>query len=228
MVARTLSDLVAVERGDATALRVGDRRDTYDELRTTAWRTAHALRYLGVHEGATVAVAPLVAPPPLLSVLGAASLGARTVLGVDADVEARVAVGPADGPPASTPPGGSTLVYDGDVDDPAGRRWGGLVWSENPVEPPGDVDPDTPFLGDWTHREVLDAADAVVDEWSLDADTSVALRAPADPRGVVAGVVAPLSVGGTVVLPGEDGVADVAVGAGGPESRRIPLDAVRE
>jgi hypothetical protein len=73
----------------------------------------------------------------------------------------------------------------------------------------------------YTHREVLTAAAAVAEEAGLDSATSVALRAPlTDPRAVVAGVVAPLAVGGTVVLPNGTTDADVVVGDDEGDGRR--------
>jgi len=78
----------------------------------------------------------------------------------------------------------------------------------------------------YTHREVLTAAEGVVDAASLDADVSVGLRAPlTDPRAVVAGVIAPLSVGGTVVLPDGEVDADVVVGDGEDE-RAVRVETV--
>ena len=57
---------------------------------------------------------------------------------------------------------------------------------------------------------------------------AVALRASlADPRAVVAGVLAPLLAGGTVVLPGAEAAAPVAVSDDPvPEERRIALGSV--
>jgi formylmethanofuran dehydrogenase subunit D len=88
-----LGDLVAPDRrNDRVALQVGDRTDTYREFCTTAWKTAHALRYLGVHEGSRVALAPDPAPQVVASLVGTGLLGGRVRM--DPAAEARVVVTP--------------------------------------------------------------------------------------------------------------------------------------
>jgi len=236
MAADVLGDLVARERrSDAVALRVDatGREISYRDFCTTAWKAGHALSHCGVHPGARVALAPDPALQPLLTLFGAACLGARVTF--DAEAAARAVLVPADREgDVERRPGRTVVVYGDAPDDPGVTHWERTVWSENPVRPPGERDADEVVLeGEkhrsagsrlaaddaestvYTHREVLTAAARVVDAAGLDADTSVGLRAPlTDPRAVVAGVVAPLSVGGTVVLPEEASDADVLVGDG--------------
>lgn len=241
----TLGHLVARDRrSDEVALRVDatGRDRSYRDFCTTAWKAGHALSHLGVHAGARVALEPDPAPQPLLTLFGAACLGARVTF--DTDAEARVVLVPAarEGDVARRP-GRKVVVYGDAPDDPGITHWERTVWSENPVQPPGERSADEVVLdsaeqrsaGDrtgsddagstaYTHREVLTAAAGVVDAAGLDADVSVGLRAPlTDPRAVVAGVVAPLSVGGTVVLPDGATDADVVVGDGDDEARTIRL-----
>jgi len=251
MATDVLGDLVARERrSDAVALRVATtgREISYRDFCTTAWKAGHALSHCGVHPGARVALAPDPAPQPLLTLFGAACLGARVTF--DTEAEARAVLVPADreGDVAARP-GRAVVVYGDAPEDPGVTHWERTVWSENPVRPPGERDADEVVLdseelpssssrtqsddgeasetpratgeaGDagsraYTHREVLAAAARVVDAADLDADTSVGLRATlTDPRAVVAGVVAPLSVGGTVVLPDGESDADVTVNDG--------------
>jgi acyl-CoA synthetase (AMP-forming)/AMP-acid ligase II len=266
MAADVLGDLVARERRrDAVALRVDatGREISYRDFCTTAWKAGHALSHCGVHPGARVALAPDPAPQPLLTLFGAACLGACVTF--DTEATARAVLVPADHEgDVERRPGRAVVVYGDAPADPGVTHWERTVWSENPVRPPGERDADEVVLDGeeprpsssrtgsddseasetpraerddvpqatgrspvttgeagnpgstaYTHREVLAAATRVVDAAGLDADMSVGLRAPlTDPRAVVAGVVAPLSVGGTVVLPEGASDADVFVGDG--------------
>lgn len=230
-MATVLGDLVAREcRSDRPALRVDarDRTVSYRDFCTTAWKASHALRHLGVHAGSRVALAPRPAPQILQTFFGAALLGARATFDVTAD--ARVVMGPVDDE-RELAGERSVVVYGGAPDAATTTHWESVVWSENPATPPGGPSPADPVLDGETahsHRDLLSRAERVVDDAGLDADTAVALRASlADPRAVVAGVVAPLLAGGTVVVPGEAASADVAVSDDAvPEPRRIALDAV--
>jgi len=218
MPVSVLGALVARDRrSDRVALRVAarERAYSYRDFCTTAWKVGHALGHLGVHAGSEVALAPDPAPQPLLTLFGAACLGARATF--DAGADARVVLVPADREgDADARPGRKVVVY-GDAPDGIGiTHWEETVWSENPAMPPGERSGDEVALdaggAAYTHRELLAAADGVVDAFGLDAETSVALRAPlTDPRAVVAGVIAPLLAGGTVVLPDGDASADVTV-----------------
>jgi len=235
---RVLGDLVARDRrSDAVALRVDatGREYSYRDFCTTAWKAGHALSHLGVHAGSKVALAAEPAPQPLLTCFGAACLGARVTFDVAGATEARAVLVPAGRESDVGSRAGRKVVVYGDApDDPSVTHWERTVWSENPVQPPGERSADEVVLdadsAAHTHRAVLTAADAVVGNAGFDADTSVALRAaPSDPRAVVAGVVAPLSVGGTVVIPdGSAAVeADVIVGEAAGDGRlavdEVPL-----
>lgn len=219
-------------RSDRPAFRLVARGRTYSyrEFCTTAWKAAHALRHLGVHEGSRVALAPDPDPQIVWSWFGGALLGARLTFDVLAD--ARVVVVPA-AREGEVGDGRSVVVYGDAPDATTTTHWEAVVWSENPAMPPTEPSAPDPLLDadgrSFTHRDLHSGAEEVVDEAGLDGGTSVALRASlADPRAVVAGVIAPLVAGGTVVVPdGPDAVADVAVGDGAvPEPRRIGLDAV--
>lgn len=232
MNAAVVGDLLARERrGPDTALfdAVRDRTRSYRDVCTTAYKAGNVLRYLGVDGGDTVAIAPDPRPQPLVTFLGAALLGAVTRFEMTSDAAA-VVVPAAEESAVSPPPGTKLAVYGGAPESPDVVHWEETVWSENPAFPPTPVDPDDPLLSTGTathgHGEVLDAARAVVEEWGLTADDGVALRAPlSDPRSVAAAVVAPLLVGGYVILPGEEETdATLAVGDG-PEPS-LSLDSV--
>ncbi|WP_338738047.1 AMP-binding protein [Haloplanus salilacus] len=230
----TLADLVGRDRrSDRPALRIvdRDRTHTYHDFCTTAWKAAHALRHLGVHEGSRVALSPDPAPQVLSTLFGAASLGAQ--LTFDVAAESRVVVVPVDRE-SEVDDGRSVVVYGGAPAAATTTHWEEVVWSENPAMWPTTPSPSDPVLDadgrSFTHGDLYAGAGTVVADAGLDDEMSVALRASlADPQAVVAGVIAPLLAGGTVVVPGgaEGGVADVAAGDGAvPERRRIGLDAV--
>jgi acyl-coenzyme A synthetase/AMP-(fatty) acid ligase len=215
-----LGDLVARDRrSDRPALRVDGRESySYHDLCTTAWKAGNVLRHYGVAGGHTVAVAALARPAPLLTFLGAASLGAVTRFGPspgtagDGEVDARVVLVPAVEESAyDLPPGSKLFVYGDRPADPSTVHWEADVWSENPAIPPYEVAAEDPALAaadgsTHSHRDLLDAAGEVVEAYELDADSRVGLRGPLEHPGVVAaGVVAPLLAGGTVVVPAESG-----------------------
>ena len=282
MSARVLGDVVARDRrSDEVALRVDatGRAFSYRDFCTTAWKAGHALSHCGVHAGSRVALDPEPVPQPLLTLFGAACLGARVTFDTAAESRAILVPAAREGDVVKRP-GRKVVVYGDAPDDPGVVHWERTVWSENPVRPPGERDAEDPVLdgaeprsassripsddgeeprssgsrspsddgeeprssgsripsddsaeprsasnrtqsddtdgATYTHREVLTAAAHVVDAASISVETSVALRAPlTDPRAVVAGVVAPLAAGGTVVLPDGATDADVVVGDDG-------------
>jgi len=224
-----LGDLVARDRLDADSVLevVGDppRSYSYRRFATTAWKTGNFLRHLGVREGSTVAVTDDPAPEPLLTLFGAALLGAQVRFDPPAGPDCRVLVAPT--PAVSRydlPPGARHVGYGPRPTDPTVTHFGTDVWSENPAFPETDVvAPEDAVLvtddGRYTHADLLAAAETVVDRHDLHAGQSVAVRASlAEPGAVVAGVVAPLLVGATILF-GDGEPADLAVATGEvPES----------
>lgn len=208
----TLGDLVARDRrSSALALCVPalGRDYSYRDFCTTAWKAGNFLSFLGVRSGGRVAIEPDPLPEPLLTFFGAALHGATTTFDPsDGDVRAVVVPERRESEFADVA-GTKRVVYGGPPTDPGVSHWEKEVWSENPAFPPTDVDPDTAALavGDdnYSHRTLLDAADRVVADFELtDADEVVVRASLADPGTVVAGVLAPLSVGATVVFPEPD------------------------
>ena len=194
-------------------------------------RWIHVLKEAGIGLGRNLlmTIAVVLSVAVSLTLFGAACLGARVTF--DPEAESRVVLVPADreGDVAGRP-GRKVVVYGDAPDDPGVVHWERTVWSENPVRPPGERDAGEVVLdadvATYTHREVLTAAARVVDTAGFGDETSVALRAPlTDPRAVVAGVVAPLVAGGTVVLPDGETDADVVVGDGDADVRLtdVPL-----
>jgi hypothetical protein len=240
--ATTVGDLLARERRTrGLALRALtpdglDRTYSYRDALTTAWKAGNFLRHLGVRgvgeapeeRVSTVEVAPDPLPEPVLTFLGAAGLGARTAFDPRADGRARVTVvGVGDEGRYDPPPGSTLVAYGGAPGAPGTEHWEQEVWSENPRAHPARVDPgETVIVADddrFGHAAVLEAARSVVERADLDPGDRVAVRAGlGDPRVVVAGVVAPLLAGATVVFPDEERRGAYVVGEG-PEARRVPL-----
>mgnify|MGYP000403939056 CR=1 FL=1 len=223
-----IGDLVARERrSDDLAIRTDSRAGSYsyEKCCTNAWKTGNILRHYGVRGGATVAVDagdPLT-PPPLLAFFGASLLGATTRFDPEASPEAKALVVPAARAGAYDPgPGTKTFVY-GDVPDaPEFAHFEAEMWSENPTNPPDRVAPDDTALAagdrERSHERLLRAAEGVVDEYDLDGDDEVTVRALlSDPGTVVAGVLAPILAGGTVLVDRES-TGTVAVSSGGGAS----------
>jgi hypothetical protein len=156
------------------------------------------------------AIGFLGAAEPLLAILGGASVGATVDVTPAEPVESRALVAPA-WRSSETAPRCSTLAYGGPPEDPAVAHFEAELWSENPTAPPEHVDPEDPALRadgeSYSHETLLAVAGDVVADHGLDDTSQVMLSAKlTDPGALVAGVLAPLSVGATVVLP--DGADD--------------------
>ncbi|EMA62529.1 AMP-binding protein [Halorubrum lipolyticum] len=207
-----VGDLLARDRRSRdTALVTADGRErTYRDLITNAYKAANVLRYLGAREGSTVAVDPTPGFHTTLAFLGAAGLGAPVRFDPTAGIERGdrvVLVAVADEPATEPAPGTNLAAFGGPPTRPETTHWEQELWSENPGTPPSAVGPDDPVVrdgagdGETTHRTLLAAAAATVERHGIDAETRVVLRSDlSDPRALAAGVVAPLSVGGAVVL----------------------------
>jgi hypothetical protein len=123
------------------------------------------------------------------------------------------------------------LGYGAAPDDPEVAFFEREIWSENPAFPPSDVEEGVVAIEtsgrDYTHREVVAAAERIVGRKGFDPGTEIVVRAPlSDVRTVVAGVLAPLAAGGTIVYPGSGTGGDLAVVAGDgavPESATIDV-----
>ncbi|WP_138006339.1 AMP-binding protein [Halalkalirubrum salinum] len=212
----TLPDLLARERRSPTAavrFLATDREMSYRDFITTAYKSANVLRYLGVSEGATVAIDPRPAPEALLAFFGAAQLSAVATFDL-ASSSPRVVLSHVDREADfDVEPGTRLAVYNGPPTDSATTHWEAEVWSENPATPPSDATPDTPVLvgedSTYTHGALLSAASDVVDTLELTADETLAVLTPfSDPRTIAAGAIAALSVGATAVFVGDRQAVD--------------------
>jgi acyl-CoA synthetase (AMP-forming)/AMP-acid ligase II len=227
-----LGALVARDRrSDRVAVRLAerDRSVSYHDFCTTAYKAGNVLRYLGVRSETTVVIAGPPGPQPVWGLYGAGQLGAVTrFVGRDelGGTAARVLLVPvADEDAVSPEPGTKLAAYGGAPTQPTTLHWEKELWSENPAVHPADVDPDDPLLAangeTYSHATVLDAARAVCEAFAVDETTRVAVRGPlSEPHVVVAGLVAPILAGGTVVVPDVETSADVAVV--GSDSDAVP------
>lgn len=218
----TLPDLVARDRrSDAVAVvRQGGDGQPYTDHRfcTQSWKAGNVLRHLGVREGTPVAVAGDRAVQPILALVGTALLGGVVVLDPPHTIDARAVVAHTDDVERyELPDGGQRAGYGAEPDNPATYHFEAELWSENPTRVPREYDPDDAVIDDgerrYSHRELLDAAADAVERLSLSADDRVrVLGRFDDPRTIAAGVLAPLSVGGTVVLDDTAAADAVVVG----------------
>jgi hypothetical protein len=220
-----LGDLVARDRrSDATALLAPAVEREYDYRRfcTTAWKVSSLFRHFGVRDGSTVEIADDPHPEPILAFLGTALLGgtARFTRDTETEIDARAVVTPVGGAHEyDLSPGSKRIVYGGPSDDPSVAYFERDVWSENPTEPPNLVGSEQAVLqtdeSTYSHADLFDVARSVVNTWDLTANAVVAVRASLREMGTIAaGIVAPLLVGGTILLPDSDEkneIADYAV-----------------
>ncbi|HKL28717.1 MAG TPA: hypothetical protein VJ898_05550 [Natrialbaceae archaeon] len=231
----SFADLVGRDRrGEAIACRVGADSHvyTYDRFCTTAWKTAHVLRRLGVHEESVVGVVPAQDPKALLAVLGTGLLGATARLDPPREFDGRALVAPVpDVGDYALPPGGQRVGYGGDPEDPTVAHYEEQVWGENPVLPPeapgGDARAVIDADGAVTQGDLLAATQAVADREGIDAGTTVALRTSLSNVRALSGALVPLVVGGSLVFEGDDGPVetDLAIGDG-PEERTVSIESI--
>lgn len=212
-----LGDAIARDRrSDAAALvapAVGRRYD-YRRFCTSAWKTGNFLRHVGVRSGVGVAVADEPIPEPVLTLYGAAALGAVVSFDPPAEIgtDTRALVVPAaEAQTYAFGPETKQVVYGDAPDDPSVSYFERDVWSENPTAPPDHVDPDDALLRTkdetYSHGEILRAAQGVIDRYGIDADSAVAvLGSFAELTVVVAGLIAPIVAGARIEIgPGAEG-----------------------
>ncbi|MFC7077516.1 hypothetical protein [Haloarcula halophila] len=247
---QTLGDLVAAAREREGVLFTAPERSapySYTDFGTNVWKGGNLLRHYGVREGMRVAVVVgpknptegdepgylREAPDAVLAFLAAALDGAVVDVDPPGAVDATALVAPAAWLDRyELGPGTKALAYGGPSDDPTVAQFERELWSENPLAPPAELAPDDPVLAadeTYTHGALLAASERVAADSDIDEGTTVALRAPITTAGaLVAGVLAPMRAGGTVMLGRDsDEVADVAVAVDEsvPEERVIrPAD----
>lgn len=236
---QVLGDLVAAGRERTGVLFTAPERNapySYRDFCTNVWKGGNLLRHYGVRHGMGVSIVvgpknPTAddeigvlrdGPDGLLAVLAATLDGAVVDLDPPGAVDSKALVAPANWLDRyELGPGTKALAYGGPSDDPTVAQFERELWSENPLAPPAEVGPDDDALaGDrrYTHGELLAESRRLVDDYDIDEETTVALRAPVTTAGAfTAGLLAPMRVGATVLFGGDE-VGDVAVAVeGAPE-----------
>ena len=231
----TVAALVAAGRDrEGVVLDAPERNApyTYGEFSTNCWKAGNLMRHYGVRGGARLGL--VVGPKhpeaddepgwlgagadPLLALLGGACLGATVDMTPTQPVDARAFVCPdAWLDRYEVKPGCSRLAYGGPPETTGVAHFERELWSENPIEPPDPVSPDDTLLAiedvTYTQGELLAAAESVAETHELTAGDRICLDASLHSAGAIAaGVVAPLSVGATIVPDGDatgDGVYTV-------------------
>lgn len=206
-------------RSSATALRAPATGRSYDYRRfcTNAWKVGNFLRHHGVRSGAGVGIADDPLPEPVLTLYGAALLGAVVRFAPAEDASPRALVVPESAVDSHDPePGTKVIAYGDRHENPSVAYFERDIWSENPTQPPDSVEPTDQFVatdkGTYTHEEILAAAERVIDDAGLGSDDEVAVHGPFSNPGVVAaGLVAPIVAGGAIVLSPES-TGDLVVG----------------
>lgn len=238
MEASVLGDLLPRDRRrEQPALIVpdGDREMSYRDFLTTAYKAGNVLRFLGVREGRVVAIDPTPAPEPILAFLGAAQLGAQATFDPTADARVRL-VPAADEAEYAADDATKLSVYGGPPSASTTVHWEQQVWSENPGFPATEVDPDSTVLcadgAAYSHRDLLAAADDLVDALALESDDRLAIRTPLSTPAAIVGLVAALAAEATAVLVGDSeqevdaDAALVAAGVTAPESVSVSVESV--
>lgn len=231
----TLPELIGRDRrsDDEALLATGSRRQVYTAHRfcTTAWQTGNFLRHLGVREGVTVGVtADEAAAQPVLTLFGTTLLDGITWIGPPKAAALRAIVAPVERVEAyELPAGGQRAGYGGEPAASGTYHFEEEVWSENPTRVPKEYDAESPVLTDgdrtYSHEQLLEAARDAVELLDLSQGDRVGVQTSlADPRTVVAGILAPLMAGSVIVLTeGHD--VDVKV-QNEADKNAIGLDAV--
>lgn len=237
----TVADLVDRSRRSTDPAFEGDDVSyDYRQFCTTVHKAGNFLSHFGVRPGARVSIIPdrSTGAAAVVALLGAGLLGATVDLGGRGSETAEAVVAPAtafNNGTISPEPGTVGVSYGGTVEEPSIHPFGRGLWSENPSCPiPPTLAPETPLLEVaedrvLDHRTLLSEAEAVAAEWPENEPAVVAVRAPIDhPGAVVAGLLAPLVVGGTIVRVREDcrgqASGSIAVSSRTDPPERLVLD----
>jgi hypothetical protein len=228
-----LGDVIARDRrSDRPALSVPavGRRYDYRRFCTSAWKAGNFLRLLGVREGVGVDLADDPTAEPVLTLYGAASLGAVVRFDPPREVgdDTRALVVPAaDLEEYAVGPATKRVVYGDPPSDPSVSYFERDVWSENPTEPPDHVDPGDPLLradgAEYSHGDVLRTAGTIIEEYEIGPDSVVAVRGSfSTPTVAVAGLVAPILAGAHLAV-GPESEGDVVVGGAESDVRTVEI-----
>jgi len=244
---QNIGDLVAEGREREGSLFEPAERATpfsYRDFCTNAWKVGNLLRHYGVREGAGSPSSPDQRPRGRrTNRAGSASHPTRSrrswALPSTAPSSTWTRPAPSSRRYSSHRTPGWTTTSAGPARSPsptaARRRTRGSPTSNakpgaRTLQPPGEFGPENAVLAadrTYTHGDLLAASHRVVAEYDLTAEDRIALRAPVtEPGTIVAGLLAPMRAGATVLLGnGETGtVAVAAEDVEAPEERVILPD----
>ncbi|MFB6299567.1 MAG: hypothetical protein ABEH65_04835 [Halobacteriales archaeon] len=213
-----LGDLLARDRQlDGTVLQAvsSGRSYEYHRFATTAMKAGNFFRQYGVGIDVPIGIADERVPEPLLGLFGGLLLGATVRFDPPTAFDGRIVLTRADrGKDFSLPADGTVIVYSEEPADPAMGYFERGIWSENPTFPPTVVESETLALRTpertYTHGTLLTAATQLIEANAITAEDTVTLRGSlTSPAVLVAGVFAPLVVGGTIrLVSGDDETSD--------------------
>lgn len=213
----TIGELATVNRyGRTVALETDGQVYSQADLSSTVAKVTNFFSYLGVTGDGTVEIDPSITPENVISFLATARLGGLADFEPTGDGD--VVVVPADREDEFEGGDGTKLVvYGGQPHSPHSYHWETTVWSETPVPYVVRGGPNDPVLATEAaplrHKDLLDAAEEIVEKYDIDEETTVALRTPlVEPGAVIAGIIAPRSVGATVALDTTSTLGDIGVG----------------
>jgi hypothetical protein len=222
----TFSALVdSIPDSDRPILRSGGNTYTAKRFRRMVYKTANFLRYRGVHERSSIALADVHTPQTVFSFLGVGLLGGSINFGLDAVVDAHMVIGPTHEVEALDVSETTSLVgFEAPPEDPRIAFFEREIWSETAHLPPGDLDPgrrifDESSVG--TQRCVVSTALDQAD--SFGSRSMIAVRESFTDRGTpIAGILAPLIADATILLPTGDQTGTIAISSDpAPEPDRI-------
>ncbi|CCC40766.1 acyl-CoA synthetase family protein [Haloquadratum walsbyi] len=237
-----IGDIMDRNRRNGTiALRAdaADRYYTYRDFITTSYKSGNVIRYLGGRSGDEMLLVPDPLPEPVLAFYGAAQLGIATrfdktvQLNHSTEELPRVVLAPSTQEEAyELPPGHNLAVYGDSPTETETTHWETEVWSENPAIHPTSVAPSDIALNadkqTYTHEELITAAVRVVDRVNITPGADVVVRESLmNPHVVVAGLIAPLLAGATIVFPDETTTGEIGVSTDTvPEPKQIDLNSI--
>lgn len=231
---RSLVEDLSSREGTAIGVpRAGENVYTYEQLQETTYSFAHVLSEHGVDNESLVGIVPSGNGQTVISVLGAAALGAQIQLEDISGTAVDALVGPTNSVgkyriPAQSP----RIGFGSSPDHDKIMHFEKLVWKTDPTLPEASVLPSTSLLktpeATFSHRRVIKAAEAAVKAREMDEEMTVVVRSSiSDPRTIAAGFIAPLLAGATIRFPTDTSShGDLAITSeAAPEPRLLlPLD----
>lgn len=232
---RHVRDLIGeYEDGDHVAIgkpEAGEQVYTYEQLESTAMSVANILKDNGVDENSLVAVANTEDSETVVSMLAAMAIGATVRFSGPAKAPVDGLLGPTDVISKYKVPDDCVKIGFGsspDAEDVV--HFGKAAWKADDTPPDAPVLPATDAITNgretYTHGELIEAGEKVMEMRDLEPEKVVVVRAPlTDPRTVAGALISTLIADATIRFPvdmrsnGDLGVTD----SDAPENRLLLL-----